>query len=505
MLMNLSVAKRLGGGFAIVTLTFVALLAFVMLAFNQEHVTTNQILENYVPATSNLYSADRDLQQALVAERTMHATDPASDAFKTLLADHAENVQQARDRVDAFFNLIQDEKVSVLMERYRANRDTWEASTAQVVKLAQSRDPAQREKSQRLSIGAAAEHFEAMRHELDMIQERLEQILGEKHQESNANFQTTSLAMIIAVAAGILLAMVLSVALFRSITNPLQIVSRAVGQLAEGDLTFRAHTTRTDEFGQLLRAMDDSVARLGETVTNILSTADSLTNASTQVSATAQSVSQATTEQAASVEEISASVEEMSASVNQNADNAKVTDGMAAKASTQASEGGKAVTQTVDAMRQIAEKIAIIDDIAYQTNLLALNAAIEAGRAGQHGKGFAVVAAEVRKLAERSRIAAQEIGEVAGSNVQLAERAGQLLSEMVPAITQTSELVQEIAAASVEQSSGLGQVNSAMAQMSRVTQQNAAASEQLAATAEQMSGQAMQMQQMVSFFKVQGA
>ncbi len=505
MLLNLSVAKRLGGGFAIVTLTFVALLAFVMLAFNQEHVTTNQILVNYVPATSNLYSADRDLQQALVAERTMHATDPASEDFKTLLADHAENVQQARDRVEAFYALIQDEKVNVLMERYRSLRDIWEASTAQVVKLAQSPSPALRVQSQQLSAGDAATHFEAMRHELDLIQDRLEEILKLKQQESDANFATTSLTLMIAVTVGILLAIVLSVVLFRSITNPLQIVSKAVGQLAEGDLTFRANTDRNDEFGLLLRAMDDSVARLGQTVTDILGTADALTNASTQVSATAQSVSQATTEQAASVEEISASVEQMSASVNQNADNAKVTDGMAAKASAQASEGGKAVTQTVDAMRQIAEKIAIIDDIAYQTNLLALNAAIEAGRAGQHGKGFAVVAAEVRKLAERSRIAAQEIGEVAGSNVQLAERAGHLLSEMVPAITQTSELVQEIAAASAEQSGGLGQVNSAMSQMSRVTQQNAAASEELAATAEQMSGQAMQLQQMVSFFKVQGA
>lgn len=504
MLLNLSVAKRLGGGFAIVTLTFVALLAFVMLAFNQEHDTSSQVFTRYIPATSNLYSADRDLQQALVAERTMHATDPASDAFKVLLAEHAENLLQARERVDAFYSLVEDEQVSAMMERYRNLRGTWEASTAQVVQLAQSADPAQRAESQRLSTGLAATHFEAMRHELDLIQERLEQNLSNMQQESSDNFASTSLTLMIAVAIGILLAITLSIALFRSITHPLSIVSQTVSQLAEGDLTFRTQVQRNDEFGMLLRAMDESMRRLGQTVTDILSTADTLTLASTQVSATAQTVSQATTEQAASVEEISASVEEMSASVNQNADNAKVTDGMAAKASSQATEGGRAVGQTVDAMKQIAEKVAIIDDIAYQTNLLALNAAIEAGRAGQHGKGFAVVAAEVRKLAERSRIAAQEIGEVAGSNVQLAERAGQLLNEMVPAITQTSELVQEIAAASAEQSSGLGQVNSAMAQMSRVTQQNAAASEELAATAEQMSDQAQQLQQMMVFFKVQG-
>ena len=192
----------------------------------------------------------------------------------------------------------------------------------------------------------------------------------------------------------------------------------------------------------------------------------------------------------------------MSASITQNSDNAKVTDGMASKASKEASEGGQAVAQTVTAMKQIAAKIGIIDDIAYQTNLLALNAAIEAARAGEHGKGFAVVAAEVRKLAERSQVAAQEIGELASSSVKMAEKAGKLLDEMVPSIRKTSDLVQEIAAASQEQSSGVGQINGAMGQLNQATQQNASASEELAATAEEMGGQANQLQQLMAFFKV---
>jgi methyl-accepting chemotaxis protein len=192
----------------------------------------------------------------------------------------------------------------------------------------------------------------------------------------------------------------------------------------------------------------------------------------------------------------------VTASVTRNTDNANATDAVATKATRQAHEGGDAVKKTVDAMRQIADKIGIVDDIAYQTNLLALNAAIEAARAGEHGKGFAVVAAEVRKLAERSQVAAKEIGELAGASVRTAERAGDSLVEMLPSIRQTSELVQEIAATSKEQSAGVTQINGAMGQLNRTTQQNASSSEELAATAEEMGGQAAQLQELMAFFKL---
>jgi methyl-accepting chemotaxis protein len=317
---------------------------------------------------------------------------------------------------------------------------------------------------------------------------------------------TTSSAvmLVIAVAA---LALLAAIGLFiirstlRQLGGEPGYVSEVVARVAQGDMTVRIDLDKGDN-DSMLYAFKSMVDKLSGIISEVRAATDNISSASQQVSGTAQTVSQATTEQAASVEETSAAVEQMSASVNQNAENAKVTDSMSLQASTKANEGGVAVKETVQAMKQIADKISIIDDIAYQTNLLALNAAIEAARAGEHGKGFAVVAAEVRKLAERSQVAAQEIGEVAGGSVALAERAGKLLDEMLPAINKTSDLVQEIAAASNEQSTGLRQVNGAMAQMNKITQQNASASEELAATAEEMSTQASQLQQLVAFFRV---
>ena len=287
-----------------------------------------------------------------------------------------------------------------------------------------------------------------------------------------------------------------------AVVAPIQDVQRVMGAMEQGDMTQTISKQYQGDFATLKEAINNTIAKLSETIAQIITAADALSNASGQVSATAQSLSQSSSEQAASVEETTASLEQMTASVSQNTENAKVTDSMASKAAKEAGEGGDAVGKTVDAMKSIADKIGIIDDIAYQTNLLALNAAIEAARAGEHGKGFAVVAAEVRKLAERSQVAAQEIGTLAGSSVKMAERAGNLLTEIVPSIQKTSDLVQEIASASQEQSTGVAQINTAMGQLNKATQQNASASEELAATAEELGGQAGQLQQLMEFFAV---
>ena len=289
-----------------------------------------------------------------------------------------------------------------------------------------------------------------------------------------------------------------------NVVGPIDEVCRIMEAMSVGDITQTIAKNYQGDFDKLKHTINSTIAKLAETIAEVNNTADALTSATNQVSATANTLSQASSEQAASVEETSASIEQMSASIKQNTDNAVVADTMASEGTKKAAEGGKSVTETVSAMKQIAKRIGIIDDIAYQTNLLALNAAIEAARAGEHGKGFAVVAAEVRKLAERSQVAAQEIGQLAANSVGMAEKAGKLLDEIVPASKKTADLVQEITAASQEQSSGVNQINNAMAQLSQLTQQNASAAEELAATSEEMSGQASSLQEIMGFFTIAG-
>jgi methyl-accepting chemotaxis protein len=290
--------------------------------------------------------------------------------------------------------------------------------------------------------------------------------------------------------------------LARSITRPMLQAVDVADRLSRGDLTMDVQSQSTDETGQLLAAMGAMVGKLREIVGEVSSAADNVAGGSTELSASAESMSQGATEQAAATEEASSSMEEMSSNIKQNADNAIQTEKIAIKSSTDAKEGGKAVSQTVAAMKEIATKINIIEEIARQTNLLALNAAIEAARAGEHGKGFAVVASEVRKLAERSQLAAAGIAELSSSSVQIAEKAGAMLTTMVPDIQKTAELVQEISASSREQDTGADQINKAMQQLDQVIQQNASAAEQMSSTAEELSSQAEQLQSSIAFFNV---
>jgi methyl-accepting chemotaxis protein len=272
-------------------------------------------------------------------------------------------------------------------------------------------------------------------------------------------------------------------------------------RVANGDLTITEASK--DESGELDIALREMVNRLRDIVTGIIQGADNIALASQQMTSSSQQMSEGASEQAASAEQVSSSMEEMAANIQQNTDNAQQTEKIALKASQDIREGSQAVNQTVESMKQIADKISIIGEIARQTNLLALNAAVEAARAGEHGKGFAVVAAEVRKLAERSQLAATEIDLLSKSSVSIAEKSGKVLELIVPDIQKTSRLVQEIAASSMEQNAGAEQINSAVQQLSQVIQSNAATSEEMAASAEELASQADQLKDTIGFFKVE--
>ncbi len=270
--------------------------------------------------------------------------------------------------------------------------------------------------------------------------------------------------------------------------------------IAQGDLTIAVHPV--SERDMLGNAMKDMLDNLVDTITQVKVGASNVADGSVQLSSTSELIAQGSVKQATSAEEAAAAMEEMSSNIRQNAENAKQTEAIALQAAGDGEESGQAVSKTLIAMRSIAEKITIIEEIARQTNMLALNAAIEAARAGEHGKGFAVVADAVRKLAERSQVAASEISGLSSSSVAVAEQAETMLDKIVPDIRRNAELVQEINAATLEQDNGSEQINISLQQLNQVIQQNASSSEELATTSEELDSQAQQLLGQISFFKL---
>jgi len=496
---NLKISTKLLISFLVVLSLSVILGVFAILQLAAVNSATVKMGEDAIPSIRTAASMRYNLSQYRTREaRHILADTPAE------MDEMTRNAQQSRGEVDAnlekYKPLISSPEEQALYDEFTREYRQYLGISEKVLTLSTQGD---KQAAKTMLAVDSKPVFEAAAATLNKLVALNDANAQSFSDEAATTYGHARLTIAGVLAGSILIGLFLTWFISRIISRPLRHAMEVATRLAEGDLSVTVQAKGNDETGRLLQAMQNMAGQLGRIIGEVRHAADNLASASEEVSATAQSMSQATSEQAASVEQTSASVEEMTASINQNTENAKVTDGMASKAAREAVEGGQSVQATVDAMKKIAQRIGIIDDIAYQTNLLALNAAIEAARAGEHGKGFAVVAAEVRKLAERSQVAAQEIGELSISSVSLAERAGSLLTEIVPSIGKTSDLVQEISAASEEQSAGVSQINLAMVQLNQVTQQNASSSEELAATAEEMSSQAEQLQQAMSFFKIE--
>ncbi|HST61051.1 MAG TPA: methyl-accepting chemotaxis protein [Longimicrobium sp.] len=531
--------KLLLSSFATLLLT-AGMGAFAIGQMRVVNAQSTVIAHRWLPGTYLLGNMDTNLSDYHMDVLALLAADsPAERAV--IAADMAEELAENDSLAKLYRPLISSAEERASFEAFEAAWSTYLGVVAPVAALA---DADQDSAGQAIAMGEGAPAFDVASEQLETT--RNLDVAGARAASDFADgvYARSRGWIIAALLACLALGTALALMVARTIARPLEEAVRAADQLAEGDLEVRLGAASGDEAGRLTAAMDrmvraqretaaaaarvaagdlttrvtprsgrdvlgtafaGMVEQLAHTIAEVRSGADALSAAATQVAATASSLSHGTSEQAASVQETTASLEEMGVTIAQNAGNSRAMETVALHGARDAEQSGQTVAETVAAMREIAGRVSIIEEIAYQTNLLALNAAIEAARAGEHGRGFAVVAAEVRKLAERSQTAAQEIGGLASSSVEVAERSGKLLADLVPAIRRTSELVQEVTAASSEQAGGVSQINRAMGQMDLVTQRNASSAEELAGTAEELSSQAELLQRLTASFQVNGS
>ncbi|RPI76968.1 MAG: methyl-accepting chemotaxis protein [Desulfobacteraceae bacterium] len=542
---NIKLMVKLIGGFSVVALIVLIVGIIGFMGVNTLNGHLDEISDVRLPS----------IQSLLIISEAQTAVDSGENA---LLAknidsqgrqDQYTRFEEAKKRADAAWKIYeplpQTKEEAELWKQFVPAWDKWWKDHEESVKLSREYEKTPTEdlynKMSQQSLIVNAISFKAAEDLIGKIIDINNNVAIEANKTADSASTQVKTIAVIGMIVGVVLALLFGIILTLGITKPVAKAVAVADAVALGDLSNRIDLNQKDEIGQLIKslnnvianldsmaktaeeiangdltakikersekdtlgkALSNMVAKLQEVVGQVKIASDNVAAGSQQLSSGSEEMSQGATEQAAAAEEASSSMEEMGANIKQNADNALQTEKIAQKSAEDAKEGGAAVTETVRAMKQIAEKISIIEEIARQTDLLALNAAIEAARAGEHGKGFAVVASEVRKLAERSASAAGEISKLSATSVEIAEKAGQMLTKLVPDIQKTAELVQEIAAASNEQNTGAEQINRAIQQLDQVIQQNATASEEMSSTSEELASQAEELQATIGFFKI---
>jgi methyl-accepting chemotaxis protein len=536
---NLKIRTKLIISFLAVLLLMIALGALSLFKISNVNKSTIDIGENWMASIRSISTMNISVAEFRIAE-TKHILTQTKERRDKYEKDMEMELGSLKKGQAAYEPLISSKQEKELYEKFKKE---WADFLIEHSKIIEFSREDKDEEARAILRGESEKHFAALSESLEQLVEINNQGGLDSVRSSKETYASAQVWIIGVLVVAVLLGIVLAMFIAHIIGKPVQALADMAEKLALGDMRIDIKVDRKDEIGTLLQAFDKMVTAMNEvtsvateiaagnltvtvrerssedklmqalskmvnglteTVANIQTVANQVMAGSEELSSSAEQLSQGATEQSSSVEEVSASMEQMAANIKQNSENAQQTEKMALKAAEDGKQGGQAVTETVSAMKEIASKISIIEEIARQTNLLALNAAIEAARAGEHGKGFAVVASEVRKLAERSQEAAGEINQLAKTSVNVAEQAGSMLTKIVPDIQKTADLVQEINAASNEQTTGAEQINKAVQQLDSVIQQNASASEEMASTSEELLGQAEQLQNTIAFFRIGG-